>query len=330
MITALSAGLATPVKAAGIGAAATKGGMIAKSTGLAALVASLSGVISAVFALRANLDTARTPAERRNVVKLTIGLFGGDCAFLVALYAIRAGAINATAHEIRWAIGAQVLVVGFVVLWPWILQRCLRVQRALRTAERIARPDCFKDARDQIGSAASAYRSKRTLFGVPLVHIRFAAPDEGEPPVFGWFAAGDRAYGLIMAWGGFAVAPISIGLCSVGLLSVGSLGFGLISLSTVGVGFLAVGCAAIGVQAHAWLSALGWKIATGGGFAIAHDAALAPLPFAENINNQAALDVLASTGAQQNQIWFFVVISVFTLVPVIFYANAVRKRLGRR
>ena len=329
VIAALPAAFPTGVKAAGIGAAATQGGMIAKSAGLAAMLASFSGIISGVFVLRANLDQARTAAERRSVVKITIALFGTIFAFLLGLYAIREGAFRATLHQTTWAIAAQFLVLGFMVLWPWLVGQLLRKQRALRSAERIRRPDCFQDARDQIDSKAREYRSRRTLFGVPLVHIRFASPEEGDPPVFGWIAAGDRAYGLLMAWGGFAVAPVSVGICSIGILTVGSLSLGLVSLGTVCAGWLAIGCASIGVHAYAWLSALGWKVAAGGGFALAHDAALGPVAFAENANNQTAIDLLSSAGPQDGSIWFLVVISVFTLVPVALYANAVRQRFGR-
>src|SRR4051812_19174377 len=52
--------MTVPAKAAGLGAAAAQGSLMAKTTGLAALLASISGVVSAVLTLRANLDQART------------------------------------------------------------------------------------------------------------------------------------------------------------------------------------------------------------------------------------------------------------------------------
>ena len=79
-------------------------------------------------------------------------------------------------------------------------------------------------------------KNRSPLFGVPLVHIRFSSPDEGERPVFGWLAAGDRAYGLLFAWGGYAVAPFSIGAIAIGLFAIGTLSVGVISLGTAGVG----------------------------------------------------------------------------------------------
>lgn len=320
---------ATPAKAAGIGAAAVKGGMIAKSTGLAALVASFSGVISAILTLRANLDQARTPAERRAVVKVTIGLFSGALGILVVMYALRAGAFHWSDSAFAFAIVTQVFVFGFVGIWPVVVGRVLRWMRVLRSAERKRHPECFQDARDQVGSSQGEYRSRLKLLGVPLVHIRFSTPDEGQSPVFGWFAGGDRAYGLLFAWGGFAVAPVSVGVIASGILTVGSLGLGLISIGTVSVGVFALGCASVGVRAYAWLSALGWNSA-GGGFALAGKAAIAPLAFAPHANDQTAIDVLTQPALHNNQMLIYPVIAALTLIPVIFYARAVRQRMGRR
>src|SRR5688572_3624495 len=53
--------MVTPAKAVGLGAAAAHGSLMAKSTGLAMLLASVSGTVSAVLSLRAGLDQSRTP-----------------------------------------------------------------------------------------------------------------------------------------------------------------------------------------------------------------------------------------------------------------------------
>src|SRR5207244_10490088 len=143
--------------------------------------------------------------------------------------------------------------------------RVMREMRVVRSAERKHHPECFLDPGDQVGSAAGEYRSRLTLMGVPLVHIRYSSPDEGERPVFGWIAGGDRAYGILFAWGGFAVAPFSVGAVAIGLFAVGSLSVGIISLGTAGVGLVAVGCMAAGLRAYGWLSALGWATAQGSG-----------------------------------------------------------------
>jgi len=320
----------TPAQAAVVGAMAAKGGMLAKTTGLATLLASCSGLVSAVMTLRANLDQSRTPRERRAVVKVTIGFFVGAMAFLVLLYGTRGAAYRWWDDRLIWAWACQAWVLVGIVTWPVAIVRVMRHMRAVRTAERRTHPELFTDPRDQVGSAAGEYRSRAALFGVPLVHARFASPDAGQPPVFGWFAGGDRAYGLVCAWGGISVAPISVGSVAVGLFSVGNLSFGLISLGTIGVGWLAVGCASVGVKAFAWLSALGWSSAQGGGFALARIAAEGPVAWAQHANDATARALLASPQSEQNQMTVISIITVLSLIPISAYASAVRKRLGRK
>jgi len=321
--------MVTPAKAAGVGVAAAHGSFMAKSTGIAALLASISGVVSAVLTLRANLDQARTPRERRAVVKVTLWLFFGALGLLGIIYLLCAGAFHWLESRAIFAGISQALVLAFVAGWPVVLLRVMRAMRALRSAERRRHPELFRDPRDQVGSSAGEYRSRLKLLGVPLVHIRFSSPDEGERPVFGWFAGGDRAYGLLFAWGGYAVAPFSIGAVSVGLFAVGALSVGVISLGTAGVGLLAVGCLAVGVKAYGWLSALGWETAQGSGFAIARTAAEGPIAFAQHANDAIARQMLAAPHAEQTQMIILTVITVLSLVPIAYYAWAVRQRLGR-
>lgn len=76
------------------------------------------------------------------------------------------------------------------------------------------------------------YKSKKTLFGLPLVHIHFGT-------------------GLYVAKGILAVGNISAGVLSFGLISTGGLCFGLLSLGLIGFGSLVLGllCAAGGIAA---------------------------------------------------------------------------------
>src|SRR5262249_43808866 len=161
-------------------------------TGLAALLASISGVVSAVLTLRANLDQARTPQERRAVVKITVGLFFTALGLLGALYLLRAAAFHWWENRMIFAWISQACMLAFVVGWPVALLRVMRHMRRLRSAERQKHPQFFSNPLDQVGSSAAEYRSRLPLLGVPLVHIRFSSPDEGQRPVFGWLAGGDR------------------------------------------------------------------------------------------------------------------------------------------
>lgn len=323
----------TSAQAAVAGAAggfAAHGGTVAKVSAFAGLIASCSGVISAFLTLRSSLDQSRTPRERRAVVKITIAFFAGGMGFLVALFLLRGWSWRWWEQRALFAGLTQALVVGFMVVWPVAMLGVMRHMRRLRTAERRAHPECFLAERDQVGSKAGEYRSRWALFGVPLVHFRFYSPDEGEPPLFGWVAGGDRAYGLIFAWGAYAVAPVSIGSTAVGIVAIGNFSIGLFSFGTVALGWLAIGCASIGVDAFAWLSAMGWSTAQGGGFGLAWDAALAPVAFAAQANNETARAILANPGTQQEQMGFITTLTLISLVPVILYARAVRQRMGRK
>ncbi|MEO6003249.1 MAG: sigma-70 family RNA polymerase sigma factor [Opitutus sp.] len=317
-----------PAKVIGLGAAATKIGMIAKTSTIAGIVASLSGVVSTVVALRTNLEQSRTPRERREVVKITIAAFFSAIGTLVLLYFVRSAAYRWWEHRAAFAMVAQGLVVAFVVLWPMGIMRVMRRMRSLRSAERRAHPECFLHAVDQVNSAAGEYKSRVRIFGVPLVHVRFATADEGSPPVVGWFAGGDRAFGLIFASGGLAVAPISMGAIAVGVLAVGSVSVGAISLGTFAIGLLALGTASFGVKAMAWLVATGWKTAQSGGFAIARLAAEGPVAFAQHANDGAARAILADPNAERNHALFLATISLLAILPTIAYARAVSRRLG--
>jgi len=124
------------------------------------------------------------------------------------------------------------------------------------------------------------YKSKKTLFGLPLVHIiranytsgvsslrgasirlgnvggRYANASIGLPTAHGIFAFGPRAKGVFavgnlssgfIAIGNLSIGIISIGNLSAGLFSIGNLALALLmTLGNVAAGLLAVGNMAVG------------------------------------------------------------------------------------
>ena len=317
-----------PAKATGLGAAAAHVGMLAKTTTIAGIITSISGVASAVLTLRTNLEQSRTPRERRAVVKITIAAFFSAIGALVLLYLLRSAAYRWWDHRAVFAGVAQGCALAFMVLWPMGIIHVMRRMRSVRTAERLAHPECFSHSIDRVGSAAGEYKSALRIFGVPLVHVRFATADEGAPPVFGWFAGGDRAYGLLVAWGGLTVAPFSVGAIAFGVVAIGSVSVGALSLGTFAAGLIVMGTASFGVKAIAWLAATGWESAQSGGFAIARIAAEGPVAFARYANDDMARTLLANPDAERNHPFFLAAVSVLVLVPALAYARAVRRRMG--
>ena len=96
------------------------------------------------------------------------------------------------------------------------------------------------------------YKSKRTLFGLPLVHIngRWGGTAKGIVAV-GFKARGLVAVGFL-SMGVFSAGCLSLGVLSLGVLALGVLALGsvavglLLALGAVAAGFVAYGAAAFG------------------------------------------------------------------------------------
>lgn len=114
------------------------------------------------------------------------------------------------------------------------------------------------------------YKSRRTLFGLPLVHVNFGF---GFTHAKGIIAIGNVATGLI-ALGGFSVGLVSLGGLSLGLLlALGGVALGLVSVGGMSVGLMAWGGVTFGLLAIGGVSmgvysiggvAVGSKVAVGG------------------------------------------------------------------
>lgn len=90
------------------------------------------------------------------------------------------------------------------------------------------------------------YKSKRTLFGLPLVHINCGY---GLRWARGILAVGNVATG-VFAFGGVSAGLLSLGGVSLGLLlALGGVAFGAVAVGAVAAGLLAWGGVALG-----WLS----------------------------------------------------------------------------
>ena len=84
-----------------------------------------------------------------------------------------------------------------------------------------------------------SYTSKRRLFGLPLVSIRFG---RDRHPSKHTLAVG------IIAIGNFSVGIVSIGMISAGLLSLGMIAFGAAALGMVSLGWWGIGISVIGAS----------------------------------------------------------------------------------
>jgi predicted Ser/Thr protein kinase len=133
------------------------------------------------------------------------------------------------------------------------------------------------------------YRSKRTLFGLPLVNIASGFdPATGKVRVAkGIIAIGGRAQGVV-AIGGIATGSVAIGGCAIGLVALGGAAFGVFSFGGLAIALmLALGGAAIAPVAIGG-GALGYMALGGGGIG-AH-------VFAANVQDSAAKNFFGSWG----------------------------------
>jgi RNA polymerase sigma factor (sigma-70 family) len=324
-------------KAAAIGVAAAKGGTVAKSAGLMGLFSAVLSPVLVVFGTylgyRMSLDTAYSEREREFVRKfyrrLMVIILGFTVVFLLMMVW---GWRYAKLHPLLMAglvlglVGAYSLVTILLSVW------CMRERRKLHAGT--ATPEAISPA----AKPAWEYRSKLELLGLPFVHIRIG----GRPParkqfIRAWFAVGDAAMGLLFAFGGMAIAPISMGGLAIGLFSFGGCAVGLLALGGFGVGLWAIGGVALGWQAFggcaiAWDAASGgcaiaWNVAVGG-IAVARDYALGGIAQAMQANNQIAHQMAdaktffrAANGIAPYLAW----LNLLWVIPMVLWWRTVKR-----
>lgn len=323
--------MTTSAKAAAIAATAAKGSAAAKTAGFAGLFSGIAApvmiLLGAYFGYRLEMDTAKSP-QVRDFVKKFYAILG---VFTVLLTVLVLLAIHFAKPLLRsdprsfinllLSLGtAYVIVVISLAIWA------AAKQKQIRGSMSSAKGGATQGA-TSYWEPAFEYRSKRTLWGLPLVHIRLRAGIH-RGPVKAWIAMGDSAIGGLFALGGLAVAPISFGGLAAGMLCFGGLGMGLVSLGGLSLGVLASGGLAIGVQAFGGL-AVGWKAAQGG-LAVAHELAQGGLALAQHGNDQIARSFFESSAffrVMPGVMCYGPLLTLLNLFPLFLWRHAVKKRM---
>ncbi len=194
------------------------------------------------------------------------------------------GELKATSTLERVAITVGFAMFVFVASW-----RFNRVFAQIRQEEEQLHPEILRD-QPNVGPMYAMhweYRSRATLFGLPLVHCRGGKrPGEKMKPAVGWIAFGEIAYGILFACGGVAVGGISMGGIGFGIVSIGGFGIGLFAFGGLVLGAVAMGGAAIGLVASGGI-AIAWHAAIGG-MAAAHELACGGSALANHANDDVA------------------------------------------
>jgi RNA polymerase sigma factor (sigma-70 family) len=283
---ALAKGLAGGT--ASLFATAAKGGTAAKTVGALGLFASVLGPLVVFLpnyiGYRIGLAGARSDEERthikafyRKISFIVLGLFIPFAAIVLWL------SRNQNDRPYLSGLFATGLVLIFL---PTIF--AISVASARKSRGHLSRILAQEHA-GIFPEPAWEYRSRLNLFGLPLVHIRigdrFAVL---KKPVTAWIAVGNAAVGGLFAFGGMAIAPLSLGGLSIGVLSVGGLGIGIFALGGVALGvWTFFGGLLVGWQAFGGCITIAWNAAAGD-VALAHDFALGHFACAVQANNDIA------------------------------------------
>ena len=326
-VMAVISTLAPSAKAASITAGAVKGSSVMKLSALATVLAVFSGLISSFFGLRAALDQSRTERERKLAIRVVVSFLALAGLYVVGILGFRHWALITQDAAVAITVMAHVLVFAYVLGNMALVRFMFSAMRTLRARERIFEPEAFNHETDNPESKRREYRSRHSLLGVPLFHFQFGMSEHQDKPAFGWVAGGSQAYGLLFAWGGVAVAPISVGILSVGIVTVGNIGIGLFATGTAALGVVAFGASAIGYKAYASLTSLGWESAISNGFSVAKEAAIGPVAYAEQMNNSIAAELSNLQLIGNNYSWLLMIIAIVVIVPSALHAKNVRQRM---
>lgn len=313
--------------AAALGASSIKTSSFLKSASTITIFASLSGIVSSFFGLSASLYQSRTQNERKLAIKVFALFMAFAAIFIGSMYGLKFLSSSYQGYDKALAISSQLLVLGFVLSYLLLMSMIFKTVAELRAKERIFHPEAFTRDVDLKSSRKREYKSSIHLFGYPLIHFKFGAPEVDEPAAKAWIAGGSKAYGLLFAWGGLAVAPISVGIVAVGLISCGAVGFGVFSIGTVAIGIIGFGASAVAYKAYASLSALGWESAFSNGFSIAKEAAIGPVAFGAQINNEAANEISNLAMFGEHYEWLLIAMAVLVVVPAYLHFSQVRSRM---
>ncbi|MEJ0089391.1 MAG: sigma-70 family RNA polymerase sigma factor [Limisphaerales bacterium] len=269
--------VATSAKAATLGAAAAKGATAKSATaGLLGIILSpLLIVFGNYVAYRMNLAEAHTEEQRADIKSM----YRKICLIVAGFFAVLAG-------PTCWFFWNQklmfsLLFVELVVIYVLTTLICI-IHKILSRRKHFA-----GQVANDFPQPAYEYRSRLDLFGLPFIHIRIGDRYAVlRKPVKAWIAVGDCAFGGLFAFGGIAIAPVSIGGCAFGLAPLGGITMGLFAMGAITLGVGAFGGLALGFWSFGGC-AIAWKAAMGG-VAIAHDFAVGGVAHALQANNELA------------------------------------------
>jgi hypothetical protein len=272
-----------------------------------AILGPIVGCLGGWLGAKASIENTESPRERQFMIKMAWIVLAFAGVFCLAILACTFGARSWwKSHPALVAAAIIGMMLGYGIILAVLIVWGNRAQRRIRREEAGKLPPGTFPRTKLACFQPFEYRSRWTLLGLPLIHIRTAgtSPDEKmRHPAMGWIAIGDTAVGVLLAvGGGAAVGLFAIGGgAAVGLFAVGG-GFaaGLLSLGggfAFGVwalgGGLAVGLLAFGGCAVGWTAAQG-------GVAVSHEFARGGVVLARHANDPLAAAFFKNSTFLQN------------------------------
>ena len=277
-------------KAATVGTAAAKGGATATGVGLigwlGAILCPLLAFLNLFAVWRLNHRQARSDRERRVYKIFYLGLAVSILVFYVLACLLMSHGESITKTHPLWF---AALITGVIVGYS-ALATALSIW-FYRTIKKFRLDLPAPDAATTLKSPVWEFRSRFQLLGLPFIHLRFGGWQTGsqtqiQKPIKAWIAATEGfSFGLLFAYGGVAVAPVSIGACAIGLFSYGAMAVGALAVGGFGFGIWAFAGFGFGWDVSA-SCAIAWHIASGAQYAIAHQYAIGATAHAAQANTE--------------------------------------------
>jgi RNA polymerase sigma factor (sigma-70 family) len=315
----------TLTKAAATLGASAKAASTASTGGIGTVFSAFFGPIiglgSGYLGYRIGLQQTIAPEERQFIRRFFRGIlllalcFG--IALLIAIYGTRWGGWSEHAMAMLILTMSALYAAAVVGAGVWYSIRLPRL-RAQLLAER---PELGAAAQSSAKAWAIQYRSRWRLLGLPLIDINIGSTADGRPAVAkGWIAIGAKAYGLLIAVGAIAIAPVSWGGCSIGVLTWGGFAVGIWTVGAIAVGWKAVGVTAAGWHGAQGIVAAAYRYADGMVAVAAHHANDARAR--EALGNETFFRAWEWIAVHGNWIWL---IGLLAVSPVLHRAWKLRR-----
>lgn len=286
--------LTISAKAATLGATAAKGSVTAKAAGALGIVSAILSPVMIIFGnyvgYRIGMEESRSDEERASIKKFYKNIL---------LWAFGISSVITTLVVWRRLPHLSPLSVLNIAFISFLLAYIVAMLAFIITSHQQRRSFYSRILAEKHGGvfpeAAWEYRSRAGFLGLPLVHVRVGDRfDMLRGPVKAWFAVGNYSVGGLFAFGGLAVAPLSMGFLAIGVLPFSAIAIGVASMGGIAIGPWSFGALAIGWESLGCF-AIGWKAALGF-VAIAHDFAQGGIAHAMQVNNDVAGQFIKADG----------------------------------